>query len=188
MSLFYKISDKELLKIRNNIFIESGLPALEKNGFEKSPFPNSWFGKNNLGDYTYELCRLIKDSQLEFVTTHISKGDLWIKIFLNIFTLQPNLNSLKPLNGIDGIQFDLPPNSISKMRLRIDDFGGMPLFRTKEHKTGSFYTKKGFDKRIMELSNLIEIDLNNIDFFVKRWHEMHEPLETNWSGIPAPDA
>lgn len=81
--LFSKVSDKELLKVRNELFVEHGIPALEKNGFVKSPFSTAWFGKNNLGDYTYQLCRISDSGSLEIVKTHISKGDNWVKIFLN---------------------------------------------------------------------------------------------------------
>jgi len=38
MGSLYKISEKELLSARNSIFKEAGIPALEKNGFVKSPF------------------------------------------------------------------------------------------------------------------------------------------------------
>lgn len=182
MGLFYKVPRKKLFEARNEIFVKKGIPALKKNGFEKSPFPEKLFGKNNLGDYTYELCRLNERSHLDSITVYISKDDSWIKIYLNIFELKPALKSLDQLKGLDGIQFNLPPNSINRMRLRIDDFKGMPLFRTVDHKIKSFYTERGFQKRIDELSKLIENDLNNIDSFVKRWYELHQPMVTDWEG------
>lgn len=186
MGLFYKISDKELLKIRNKIFLESGIPALKNNSFEKSPFSTAWFGKNNLGDYTYELCRVSQGSRLEIIVTHISKGDNWIKIFLNIFELKPKLNSLEHLKGVDGLQYHLPPNSLTKMRLHIDDIKGIPLFNYHfmfgGHKIQSSNSESGVKRSIKKLSNLIEKDLTNIDSFVKRWHELHQPNVTDWEG------
>jgi hypothetical protein len=182
MGLLYSVSEKELLEIRNKIFVTDGIPALYRNNFEKSPFTNHWYGKNNLGDYTYELCRLSEHSHLEIITTHISKGDSWIKIFLNIFQLNPDIKSLKNLKNIDGIQFDLPPNSITKMRLRIDDFKYMPLFNFVEHRIKFYYSKNSFNRRKEELSKLIGKDLSNIDSFVKRWHEIHKPIITTWEG------
>jgi hypothetical protein len=89
MGFFYKKTDKELLLIRNNIFLEKAIPVLKENGFEQSLFSTSWYGKNNLGDYSYELCRLSKNNHLEMIITHISSGDKWVKIFLNIFQLVP---------------------------------------------------------------------------------------------------
>ena len=80
-----KVSDKTLLKIRNSILINA-IPILEEQGFEKSPFISSWFGRNNLGDFTYDLARL-SNSCIELLTFHISKGDKWIKAYLNIFDL-----------------------------------------------------------------------------------------------------
>lgn len=188
MGLFYKVSEKELLLIRDRIFLDKCLPALKKNGFGKSPFSTAWFGKNNLGDFTYELCRVRKGSILEIVVTHISKGDQWIKVFLNIFKLSPDLKSIEQLQGVDGLQYHLPPNSLTKMRLRSDDIKGMPLldyhFMFGGHKIRSYHTKTGYDRQIRELSKRIEKDLDNIDFFVERWHELHELNLTDWEGNP----
>ncbi|UCS92409.1 hypothetical protein KZP23_17130 [Echinicola marina] len=186
MGLFYKVCEKELLLIRDRIFLDKCLPALKKNGFGKSPFSTAWFGKNNLGDFTYELCRVRKGSILEIFVTHISKGDQWIKVFLNIFKLSPDLRSLEQLQGVDGLQYHLPPNSLTKMRLRSDDIKGMPLldyhFMFGGHKIRSYHTKTGYDRQIRELSKRIEKDLGNIDFFVDRWHELHELNLTDWEG------
>lgn len=98
MGLFYTASPKELLEARNRLFIGKCLPVLQAHGFEKSPFQGSWFGRNNLNDYSYELCRLTQGSHLEIFTTHLSRGDSWIKMFLNIFKLElspENLEALK---------------------------------------------------------------------------------------------
>lgn len=184
MGLYYKISDKELLSVRNAIFLEDGIPCLNKNGFIKSPFSTAWGGKNNLGDYTYELCRISNGSILEFIVTHISKGDYWIKIYLNVFKLYPEVIECKQLINTDGLHFHLPPNSLTKMRLRIDDFKGIPLFRRTEHRLKKFNTQNGFEKSVEKLRILIRKDMSNIDSFVKRWHEMHKPLVTDWNGNP----
>jgi len=182
MGLFYSVSDKKLLEAKNKIFVSKGLNALKVNGFERSPYKGELFGKNNLGDYTYSLCRLNSNSHLECIETHITKGDTWIKIFLNIFQLTPTVKTLEELKGLDGMQFFLIPNSKTRMRLRTDDFEGAPLFRSTEHRLKSFYSESGFHKRAEELSELIENDLNNIDSFIKRWHELHRPMVTNWEG------
>ena len=134
----FKKSDSELLNIRNGIFLKRGIPALEGNSFIRSPFSNSWYGKDDIGSFTYEFCRLSSKSHLEFITVIIVKGDRWIQVYLNIFELQPQLKSLTELKGIDGVKFDLPPNSLTKMRLRIDDYKGIPLFRKKAY----YYTKQ----------------------------------------------
>jgi len=122
MRLLKKISDKEVLETRNKIFCNNGIPALKENKFVESPFSTAWFGKNNLGDYTYELCRLSRELQLEVITTHISSGDEWIKVFLNVFQLNPIPSKIDDLKDIDGLQYSLPPNSLTKMRLRNDDY------------------------------------------------------------------
>ena len=186
MGLIYKISDKELLKIRNKIFLEKGIPALEKNGFVQSPFSTAWFGKNNLGDYTYELCRRSKESYLEMIVTHISRGDRWIQVFLNIFELQPKLKSISELQGLNGVKYHIPPNSQTKMELRCDDIKVIPLlsynFWFRRHKIRWYFTKAGFDKRIHQLEKRIEQDMTNIDSFVNRWHELHKPNVVDWEG------
>ena len=182
MGLFYRISPEKLFEVRNEIFTKNGIPALEENGFVKSPYKGMRFGKFQAGVYAYDLCRLTEHSQLEFITTYISKGDEWINVYLNIFQLKPTLKSLTQLHGLDEMQFHLPPNSLTRMRLRIDDFKGIPLFRTIEHKIKSFYSQKGFQKRVGELSQLIESDLKNINSFVNSWNNLRRPMTTTWEG------
>ncbi len=182
MGLFYKAPPKKFLEIRSGIFEEYGVPGLKKNGFEQSPYNGMRFGKLQPSIYAYDLCRLSAGSHLETITVYISKGDRWIQISLNIFKLDPALQSLDQLKGLELMQFLLPPNSITQMRLRMYDYKGMPLFRTVEHKVKSYYSKRGFEKRIDQLSKLIERDMNNIDHFVKRWHELHQPATTDWEG------
>lgn len=182
MGLFYSMSDKKLLEIRNKIFNEKGIPALEKNEFKQSPFSTSWYGKDDLGGYSYEFCRLSKTSHLQLLFVDIIKGDRWIQMHLNIFKLLPELNSIAQLQGLSGLQYHLPPNSLGKMRLRIDDYKGIPLFRTKEHRLKSFNTENGLKLRVRQLEKLIEKDLQNIDSFIERWHELHQPNLTDWEG------
>ena len=186
MGLFYKVSDKELLERRNKIFVDKGIFALSKNGFRQSPFSGAWFGKDDDGGYSYELCRLTRDSEVQILEADIIKGESWIQIRLNIFKLNPNIVSFEELRDLDGIQFHLPPNSITRMRLRSDDYKGPPLFYMlflPEHKIGKYKSKTGLERRIKELGDLIEKDMSNIDYFVKRWHEIHgEPMVTDWKG------
>ena len=44
---FYKVSIAEILKMRNNIVLQTVVPALERNGFVKAPFSSSNFGYVN---------------------------------------------------------------------------------------------------------------------------------------------
>jgi hypothetical protein len=187
MGIFYKASDKELLEIRKKIFVDHGLPALTKNGFVKSPFSTAWFGKDDIGGYTYDLCRLTNDNQLETLTVYIVRGDKWIKVYLNIFALEPPLESVSRLEGMDGLQFLLPPNSRTKMRLRSDDISGIPLFSYnfwfRRHTIRSYYSRAGLTRRANRLARLLEADLGNIDRFVGRWHALHRPIVTSWEGF-----
>jgi len=61
--LVSKIDPKWLYSLRcqiknfcgqNKIFTQMGIPELKKKEFVNSPFSASWFGTNNLGDYTDE--------------------------------------------------------------------------------------------------------------------------------------
>ena len=185
MGLFYNAPSKDSLKTRNTLLLSSGIPALKKHGFDNSPFTSSYFGRNNQGDFSYDFCRVNSFSQLEIVTAHISRGDSWIKIFLNVFELHPNIKSLEQLKGVDGLQFHLPPNSVTSMRLRIDSSEFTPfrnLLFEKQHKLGRYFTKRGFENRAKELGHLIENDLNDIDHFVKRWHTINTMLVVDWNG------
>ncbi len=72
------------------------------------------------------------------------------------------------------------------MRLRLDDIQGPPLFDYnfifRKHKIGSYFTKSGLGKRLKQLSKIIERDSDNIEHFIERWQEMHEPLVTTREG------
>lgn len=187
MKPFYSASKKELLSKRNEIFKKYGIPALEKNGYEKSPFKTSWHGEYNtsIQGYIYYFCRLTSDNQLENLSAYIVRGDSYIKIYLNIFDLSPNVKSLQELKIFEGIKFDLPSNSITNMQLRSDDYKGPPLFYMlfcTEHKVGLYFTKTGFEKSIQKLTMLIEKDMMNINSFIKRWHQLHQPKTTDWNG------
>lgn len=186
MGLFYKATPKEITSLRNNIFIEKGIPALNQKGFVRSPFSTAWYGRDEHAGFTYELCRLNANSALEIITVYINRGDRWIQIILNIFELHPAVTSIEQLTGVDGLQYCLPPNSISEMRLRTDDRKRAPIFDLgnmyNNHKIYSYYTQKGLKQRVNELGSRIEKDLLNIDQFIARWHELYMPNKTNWKG------
>lgn len=181
----YKVARKELLEVRNKIFAEKGIPALNENGFIKSPYSTAWYGRDNHRNFVYDLCRLSGQTTLEMLNVFIIRGDRRIQIYLNVFKLSPSLQSVDELNGLNSVQFHIPPNSLSRMQLRSDDYKGIPLFYMlfcPKHKLKSYYTKRGFQKRVKELGDLIEKDMTNIDSFVRRWHELHKPMATTWEG------
>ncbi|WP_207431470.1 hypothetical protein [Sabulibacter ruber] len=185
MGLFYKSTDKELLTIRNKIVTESAIPSLEKLGFKKSPFSTAWYGRNEHGDFNYELCRFI-DGELQIVDLYVARGDRYIKVHLNIFNLTPELDSIDQLNGLDGAQFHIPPNSISNMHWRLDDIKGIPLFSLNYmsgHKLGGYWTKSGLTKAKEKLRKTIIHDIANFEYFHKCWHAEYFPLTTTWEGM-----
>jgi hypothetical protein len=190
MPFFYTAPLKELLQIRNRIFLESGLPALQKHGFGKAPFSDSSFGwQPGVASYIYDLCRLSKHNELEMITVHIVRRDRWIQIALNIFKLEPHLDTLEQLSNLDGTPFALPPNSTTAMRLKSDDIAGPPIlsydYLFRNHNLGTYYTRSGLKRRVNQLAGIIATDLDNIDHYVKRWHELHTPFITTWRGLPA---
>lgn len=187
MGVFYKVSDKQLLKDRNDIFKEVGIPSLEKNGFVPAPFKTSWNGQfdKSIKGNIYEFSRIKNKKYLEIIDVYIMNGERWVQIYLNIFELSPELESITELSKYEGSKFGIPPNSTTKMRLRSDDYKGPPLFYMlflPEHKIRNFYTKVGYDSEINKLKKLIKSDMENIDDFVKKWHELHKPNVTDWQG------
>ena len=181
------MTDKEILRIRKEIILNKGIPALNKNGFEKSPYSGADFGWHPSLGYFYELCRLRENSILERVRIDIVKGDRWIKVWLNAFKLSPTVNKLIDLKEIDGIKFRIPPCSSSEMRIHVDDRKGIPLFDIEHwkstHKLKKSFTDGGLSKAISLLSENVENDLKNIDQFFKRWYELYALSCTSWDGI-----
>lgn len=180
--MFYRATDKEMLDLRNKIFLESCLDVILEEGFVKAPFPNSYFGRNNLSDFSYEFGRIKEGSILELLQVGINRGDKWIKIFLNIFKLMPEITSFRDLENSDVLKFHLPPNSSKRMRLRLDDYVGMPLFNLKGHKIGRYWTPKGLQNKANILRNLLVRDLKNIDSFIESWYRIYAISVTNWDG------
>lgn len=183
--MFYKISTKRILSIRNNILINA-ISILKEQGFERSPFVSSLFGRNNLGDFTYDLARL-SNSYLELITIHISKGDRWIKVYLNIFDLAPIPKTLSELNKSKGIAFRLAPNNRTQMRLDIElpkrnfiDF----IFPRKEYRLKPFFSHSGLIYRQRELEKVLKYDFENIDLKIGMWYKVHTPKRTDWDGNP----
>ena len=91
--MFYSLSNAELVRTKNAIFLENALPNLQKNGFEKAPFLRTNFGYHSKSLYIYETCRLIKPNFFEFVNTIITL-DKYIQIRINIFQLSPMPNDI----------------------------------------------------------------------------------------------
>ena len=166
--MFYSLKNSELLKIRNDIFLQNAVPILEQNGFVKSPFLDANFGRYNSQLYIYEMYRL-ENSNLEFLKTYITSRDRYIKIFLNIFHLSPIPKNISELENISGMKFYLPPNNQKEERLDIDMLKTIPLFNYRfwfeNYKLKSFHTKFGLNMAIKKLKYLIERDMKNINFF-----------------------
>ncbi|MEQ9305678.1 MAG: hypothetical protein RJQ14_17325 [Marinoscillum sp.] len=177
------MTEKEILEIRNKIFLEYGIPALISVGFQKSPFPSDWHGRDNLNDFTYSLCRL-NNSFLETIETQISRGDRWIKIFLNIFDLNPPITNLDDLKKCDSVRYKIPPASLTEMRVNQDNYQGMPLFNpnSNRHKLRRSISTNGLKRSIEKLRTNIQNDLTKIDAYVKQWHKIHKPLRVDWNG------
>ena len=152
--MFYSKTDKQLLEIRNTIFIEEGIPALEKNNFELDPFKTSWHGQYDTGiqGYIHQYSRLKEEIYLERIQVYILNNERWIQINLNIFELNPRLDVLSKLNNYEGIKLGVSPNNLTEMRLRSDDYKGPPLFYMlffPEHKLGKFNSKTSFNKEVL---------------------------------------
>jgi hypothetical protein len=186
MGLFYKHTQKELLKIRYDLVMQKLIPALQSTGYERAPFADAWYGRDEHGGYCYTLCRLTNSGLLEMVTISIHRGDRWIQVYLNIFALSPAPVSLDQLKGVDSLPFLLPPHSIQNMRLGSDDIKGVPLFNYRflfqQYRLRRHLTKGGMARNIKRLGTLLERDMTNIDRFVQNWHELHKPKPTSWEG------
>lgn len=187
MGLIYKVENKELLKLRNEIFKEVGIPALLANGFELDPYKTSWHGeydKSSRG-YMYQFSRISQEKYLERIEVSVISGEKWIQIFLNVFEVKPNLNSLSLLKDFDGLKFSELAFRMTRMRLRSDDYMGPPIFYMlflPEHKLGSFYTKFGYKRKAEKLRKLIKSDMENIDGFIEKWYQLFFPIKIDWEG------
>ncbi|MBK5720198.1 hypothetical protein JGH11_04870 [Dysgonomonas sp. Marseille-P4677] len=184
MGLLFSISDKEMVKVKNQIFIEKGHPALLESGFEKAPFTSCWNGRDSHHGFSYTYCRL-KNHFLETIDVHIIKGDKFIQLYLNIFELDPQVKYLEELKDSNYLNYIIPPNRLNRMRLRSDDYVWIPIITLccfKKHKIGCYNSRWRLKRQIKKLEKLIEKDMSNIDSFVSRWHKLHIPKKIDWNG------
>ncbi len=186
MGFIFNVPRKELLAIRKNMFLEKALPELEKQGFKRSPFNNSWFGWNGgTGCHIFELGRISSGSLFEYLQVYIFRDDRWIQIYLNIFKLSPEIGSIEQLKGSSGMQFCLPPNSLTQMRLREDGCGKITLFKelfSPHYKLGGSLSFRRFKHKVGKLEKLILNDMRNIDRFITQWHSIYQTNSRDWNG------
>ena len=184
--LFYKVSIAEILKMRNNIVLQTVVPALERNGFVKAPFSSSNFGYVNSDIYIYQMCRLVDNKYLESVSVDIARRDKYIKVFINAFELSPSVNDMSLLSNVDGVNFSLPANSKKRMHLVLDFIQVPPImswdFWFNDFKLKSYWTRKGYQKRVCQLTALLKTRTENIDSFFKKWYQLNQPNITAWNG------
>lgn len=183
-----RFTEKETLKIRNDIFLQDVVPILEEKGFSKPPFKSASFGRTSSSNiFIYEMCRLrATNSILEFVTTKICRHDKYIKIYINAFKLCPPIQSMQSLLDVDGTKFSTLPCSGNEMWIDVDFIVGPPLF-SKDFwfnclKLKNTYTTKGCAKRIKALRVAATTKVSNIDTFFSKWYAKHCPYTTNWNG------
>lgn len=176
------------LEDRNNIFKDFGIIALKNKGFVESPFKGDWHGEYDKSNqsYTYQFCRINDNVYLEMLYVSIYKQDNKINFYLYINEIIPKISSINDLAGYEGLPFAMTVKNKGKyMRLRCDDYIGPPLFYMlfmPDYKIGSYITKSGYEAEITKLKKLIKSDMENIDDFVRRWHELHKPNITDWEG------
>lgn len=188
--MFYKkVTDKESLKIRNDIFLQDIVPILERKGFFKSPFKTPQFGStSNHNIFIYDMCRLQKNGVLEFVSTRICSHDRYMKMYINAFQLHPEIESVFSLKEIDDIKFHLSPNNKTEMWIDTDFIVGPPLFSIDFWfnclMLKKSFTEKGLKKRIEELKKKVIAKVENIDMFFGKWYDKHYPNVVTWNDEP----
>ncbi len=84
-------------RVQNDIIISAILPVLEKQGFQKLPYP-CWWGWSNQGGggYEYELARL-KGEKLQTLNLQTSYGRSCIIFSFGSYITKPNLASISDL-------------------------------------------------------------------------------------------
>ncbi len=180
-----KVTRKDILKARKDIFLKDALPILKKKGFVEEPFKTSNFGWCGFG-YIYDMCRLRKDRFLEFVSVNITQGDKYIQIFINAFEVTPKLDSLSLLKDTECLKYVIPPNSEKRMRLDSDFIQGVPTL-SKEFwvgglKLGRYFTEVGYNKQVEKLKEKVKSKVYIIDAYFDKWYECQSPNLVKWDG------
>ena len=183
---YYSATEKEVLKIRNEIFLQDAVLILQEKGFEKSPFKTTCFGRLDSLAYIYEMCRLRDGRFLNLITVNICRKDKYIKIFINSFEIFPKITSLSQLSGLDGLKYHIPPNSKKEMRIDTDFIEGPPIlsksFWFEQLELGNYFTKKGYCKQVEKLRKAVISKVRNIDLFFQKWSKLHFPNVVKYDG------
>ena len=180
----HSISKKEFNSDIRNIFFNTVVPVLEKQGFEKSPFTSDTWGWNSTS-YWYTLVRL-RGGFLERITTVIQSDYGWIEMRLQVFRLSPTPKSLSELQGQCGHRFS-PFYGKNSSSLVLDTD-----LRTKDRWIYRFtdprlilsrsFSRKKYERRKHELERFLEQDLQNIDSKIAAWHKRCVAVTTDWNG------
>ena len=181
----YKATRKDVLKARKDIFLKDALPILKAKRFVEEPFKTSNFGWCGFG-YIYDMCRLRKGKFLEFVSVRIPQGDKYVQIFIHVFEVTPQLDSLSSLKEKEGLKYFIPPNCEKEIRLDTGFIKGAPIlskgFWLGGLKLGHYFTKTDYDKQVEKLKEKVKSRLCNIDAYFEKWYECHRPNLVKWDG------
>lgn len=177
MGLFYYESDKRQLKDRNDIVKHTLIPVLQRQGFVLRPLNNCSAGDfdREAQAYFYDLGRMTNDGFLELIDAFVCKGSKRIQISLDISKLPSHPMAINELRQYNRQQLGIPLNSSTQMQLRCNDYPGPLIFYSfhPKHQLGSYYSHAGYLKALAKLQKRIQTDMNNIDWFVQRWHKIH---------------
>ena len=157
---------KTMLRLRSraqkDIILTAVVPELERQGFEREPFP-SWWGWNYcIQGYEYVLIRL-KDEELQKFEISTYYGHSYFQINLSVYKLKPNISDISELAIYDGL-FDYPEcnkPSVSESFIK--------------YKLKSFSSENELEKKKIKLKRKFEKWLSNIDNEFIDWHKNHTP-------------
>lgn len=176
-----KLSEKELVLVRDEILKRVGLPALIDAGFRPSPFSHAWYGSDNMGGCSYELCRVSDVGYLEIVNIYIASGDKRIQVYLNIFKPEPAIDDVGQLDGMDGIAYLVQPNLKTRLCISTSNEGFFKGGQKFQLNTGGIF--KSLESEKEKLAESLKSEFSGLKKHIDRWLLANgEPASTDWNG------
>ncbi len=158
-------TNKEINKIRKDIFTEVIEPAFLEQGFTKSEHNFSQYDYVPGIGYIYELFKSIENNKLVRISVKIINKEQTIKISLNIFDDNPN-----------SIEFALQELNDREERLDIGFLKTIPLLSPRfwfgRYKVPRY--SLGSEKRIEKLKSRLKKDIGNINYYINQWLNIHK--------------
>lgn len=174
-----KVTSKERLHARRDLFLKNMWPLLEKQGFVMHPFNRwSWEWVPGARGYIFQTIRL-RNNYLDYVDIYIPCGNRLIQIEFQIIKLSEEIKSLQDI--IMNTELSLGITNSRKNEYMFPNFSIYGdnrlcmLFFAGTYKLKRYFTRRGFNRRVEQLKRSLIRNFSDLEPTVAMWMKLNKP-------------